>query len=78
VKQSLQVLEWQAEARQEGEIAGQRKVLLEVLKRRFKKKLPAKLVAAVHALNDEKEIGRWVGLAVKADSWNAFRRAVGQ
>ena len=58
VEQSLQVLEWQAEARREGELAGRREGelagrradLLRALRLRFKKKVPAKLAAAIEGL----------------------------
>lgn len=80
VKQSQQVLEWQAEARREGlregELAGQRAALLRALRVRFKKKIPAKVSAAIAALNDLDELARWLDAALTADSFEVFRTAV--
>ena len=76
MKQSQVVLEWQKEARREGELAGQRAALLRAVRVRFKKKVPTKLSAAIAALNDADELARWLDAAVTADSLDEFRAAV--
>jgi hypothetical protein len=80
VRQSQQVLEWQAEARKEGlregELTGQRTALLRTLRVRFKRKVPARISAAIADLNDLDELAKWLDAALTADSWEAFRTAV--
>jgi hypothetical protein len=80
VKQSPQILEWQAEARKEGrkegEVIGQQASLLRVLKTRFQKNVPAKLAAVIKAQDDLEELARWLDVALTVDSLDAFHAAV--
>ena len=57
-------------------MARQRADLLRALRLRFKKRVPAKLAAAIEGLNDLDELSRWFDLSLTADSLEAFRAAV--
>lgn len=76
VKQSQQVLQWQNEARREGELSGLRGAVLRALRVRFHKKLPLKLTAAIQRVNDLDELARWLDAALTAESLEGFRAAL--
>jgi hypothetical protein len=76
VKQSQQVLEWQNEARREGELTGLRGAVLRALRVRFQKKIPAKLAAAIQGVKDLDELSHWLDAALTAESLDAFRAAI--
>jgi hypothetical protein len=76
VKQSQQVLEWQAEARAEGRVEGRVEVLLEVLQARFGP-VPGDLESSVRATTDLGLLKQWLAPAVTVSSLQDFRRAVG-
>jgi hypothetical protein len=78
VLESQQVKEWQAAARTEARLETKRADLLQVLRGRFRKEIPADLVAAVQALTDWDELSRWFDAAVQAKSLAAFRTAIQQ
>jgi hypothetical protein len=69
VKQSKQVLEWQAEARAEERA----EMLLEVLEARFQD-LPEDLVSALRALTNVARLKALVPLAVRSSSLEQFRQ----
>jgi hypothetical protein len=76
VRQSQQVLEWQAEARVEGMFQARRDFLLRLLQLRFPVEIPADLKAAIEAMADPEELTRWFDAAATAPSLDAFRAAV--
>ncbi len=79
---SQQVLEWQAQARQEGEQKGQltaaRECLLDALQLRCHGPIPADLLATIQEISDSRELKRWFNAALRAESLDAFREAVVQ
>lgn len=68
MRESQQVLEWQAETR--------RADLLRLLQLRFKMPVPGDLAAAVEVLNDMEELSRWFDAAATAASLDDFRTTV--
>src|SRR5262249_41042226 len=83
MERSQQVLEWQAEARQEGRLAGRqegqmeskRADILALLRLRLRTEVPADIGAAVTALTGLPTLSRWFELAATTDSLDAFRAA---
>jgi hypothetical protein len=82
MRQSQQVLEWQAQARQEGRQEGERErsraLVLRALELRYRTPVPADLAAAVAALNDLGELSRWFDATLTNDTLDAFRAEVGR
>lgn len=90
MKESEQVLEWQAQARkegrqqgwQEGRVEGHQKVRRASIQRaielRFRTSVPPDLADAVMQLTDLDELSRWFDASVTCDSLDAFRAAVGR
>jgi hypothetical protein len=74
--ESPTVLEWQAQARQEGILLTQRANLLRLLERRFPVPLPADLATQIAALTDGAELLGWFDAAAIAPSLDAFRTMV--
>lgn len=89
VKQSPQVLEWQAQARREGRVEGQAEgrlegraegkveAVLRVLELRFGSPVANDLVALLNQVHDPMELSRWLDAALTAPSLDAFRHTVG-
>ncbi|HYT92004.1 MAG TPA: hypothetical protein VEL76_25035 [Gemmataceae bacterium] len=67
VRESQQVLEWQAEAR--------RADLLRVLEKRCKAPTPSDLVEMIQATQDMNLLLRWVDVAAEANTFDEFRAA---
>jgi hypothetical protein len=76
VQQSPTVLEWQEQARAEGEIMGsirkQRDLLLRVLEMRFNQ-VPPDLKEAVERSDDPRQLDQWFEAAVVAANLEAVR-----
>lgn len=77
MKQSEQVLEWQAEARKEGEVDRLRAVVLRAMELRYRTAVPPDLAAVVRGMADLDELSRWFDATQTCDSLEAFRAAVG-
>jgi hypothetical protein len=79
VRESQQVLEWQAEARKEGLVEGKvqdaREKLLQVLQVRFGMDVPADFSAQVQAQDDLNVLNRWFQQALTAATLDDFRAA---
>jgi hypothetical protein len=71
--QSQQVLEWQAEARVEGEVKGQGEALLTVLEAKFGS-VPREVASAIRATTDLNRLKSWLIHAGKAASLDQFRQ----
>jgi flagellar biosynthesis/type III secretory pathway protein FliH len=84
MRESQQVLEWQAEARaealkegrQEGWREGRQDALLDVVRLQFGSALPDELMAQVRSLTDNAEISRWFEAAVKSQTFEQFQLRV--
>lgn len=74
--QSQQVLEWQAEARKEGEAHGQAKSILRLLERRIGAAVPANLAAQVRAVTDPAILDHWFDVADSVTTFKEFRRRI--
>src|SRR5262249_10807923 len=72
VRQSQQVLEWQAEAR----VETKRDDVLRLLRLRFQEEVPTDLAASVETSTDLNELTRWFDAAAVSPSLDAFRNAV--
>jgi hypothetical protein len=81
MRQSMQVLEWQAEARQEGKaegrlegkIEGKIEDLLRLLEKRFRRKVPAVVVQRIRATTDIAQLAEWFDKAITIGSMKEFR-----
>src|SRR5205809_6395627 len=71
VRESQQVLEWQAE----GEVRGRRADILRLLEKRCKAPVPSDLAEAIEATQDLDLLLRWFDAAVEADTFDDFRAA---
>ncbi len=80
VKQSVQVLEWQAEAANQAAKQATKQTLAETLLRvlhvRFHGVIPSELEARIRGSEDPTELNRWVDAAVTATSLEEFRQTV--
>jgi hypothetical protein len=76
MRQSPQVLEWQAQARAEEAIGRSRTHLLRALELRFGTPVPEDLATAITAMDDLPELDRWFDASLTAPSLDAFRAAV--
>lgn len=84
VRQSQQVLEWQAEARiegrkegrAEGQLETKRADLLCLIQLKFHEALPSDLVDQIDATTNLEVLTRWFDQAVQANSLDAFRAVV--
>jgi hypothetical protein len=80
VEQSLQVLEWQAEAEKRGLARGQAEAkvagLLHVLTKRFRA-VPADVERSIRATSDLEQLDRWLDAALDAATLTAFRQKAG-
>ena len=76
MRESQQVLEWQAQARAEERVLTRRADLRRVLERRFPGPVPADLAVHLDALTDPEELTRCFDAALDAASLDAFRAAV--
>ncbi len=74
VQQSKQVLEWQAEARKEGELKGKAEWLLRHLQRRTGKAVPSDLASKIRNTTDMDTLDRWFDVADGISSFKEFRR----
>jgi hypothetical protein len=70
------VMEWQAEARAEGDLRTRRADLLRILERRYKTPAPADILQAVQATTDLDVLARWLDAALDAGSYDEFRAAL--
>jgi hypothetical protein len=70
------IAEGRAEGRAEGVVEGERRALLTVLGQKFGSPIPAGLAAAIAAQADPDVLGHWLGLAVTAESLEAFQAAI--
>jgi hypothetical protein len=85
VIESQQVLEWinmgraEGEARGEarGEIKGEIKSLLQTLAVLFPPGAPAELETAIRTATSEEQVQKWLDVALRARSLEAFRQAAG-
>jgi hypothetical protein len=71
VRESQQVLEWQAEA----EVRTRREVLLRLLEKRCKAPVPSDLAEAIQATQDMNLLLRWFDAAAEANTFDDFRAA---
>jgi hypothetical protein len=80
MRESTIVAEWKAEGRAEGRaegvVEGERRALLTVLGQKFGSPIPAGLAAAIEAQAAPDVLGHWLGLAVTAESLEAFQAAI--
>jgi hypothetical protein len=72
MRESQQVLEWQAEAR----VEGQQDLLRRVLEQRFQTPVPADLSAVIETLTDPDDFVRWITAAYTASNLDAYRAVV--
>gem|GEM_PF-767319 len=77
VEQSVQVLEWQAEAEKRGLARGKGDALLRVLHTRFSPGVAADVERAVRETSDPEQLDQWLDVAVTASTLAVFRRRVG-
>jgi hypothetical protein len=75
MRESQQVLEWQAEARLEGRAEGLRSALEQTLEQRFQAPVSAEVKTALNALSNPDELSRWLREALQASSLDAFQAA---
>ena len=73
--ESMQVKEWQEQAREEARLETTRAKLLLTMEKRFKKK-PAALVKAVNATADIRQLDRWFETALTANSLAELQAAL--
>ncbi|VTR92973.1 Uncharacterized protein OS=Lachnospiraceae bacterium A4 GN=C804_02285 PE=4 SV=1 [Gemmata massiliana] len=76
VRESMVVNGWKAEGRAEGRTEGRAEALLAVLEEKFGS-VPQDLVDTVRATTDADKLRQWVGAAVRAETLEAFRAAIG-
>jgi hypothetical protein len=76
VQVSQQVLEWQAEARAEAEVLTRRTDLLRVLEAHCGSQPPADLATVIEDSVDPQQLLRWLDVALKVKSYDAFRAAM--
>jgi hypothetical protein len=76
MKESTVVAEWKAEARAEGIAETKRGDLIQLLELKFGSAVPADLVAAIEAQADIDVLSHWFKAAFKAESLDAFRKAM--
>jgi hypothetical protein len=62
----------------QGELRGERRSLIRVLRARFGPSLPDELTTAIEGMSDADELARWIDLAATVDSLQAFRAAIGR
>jgi hypothetical protein len=73
VEQSVQDLEWQAEAARRAKI----EALLRVLRKRFPPAVPADIENVIQTTTDPEHLNRWLEDAAGASTLAAFRRLAG-
>lgn len=78
MEQSLQVLEWQAEAAKRTEKQTLVEIVLRVLHLRFGTTIPAELEATIRGAKDRTQLNRWLEVAVTASSLEEFPHIVTQ
>ena len=77
VEQSVQVLEWQAEAKAQGKAETKAEDVLHALRKRLSAELPADVEQAIRSTSDLDELNRWFDHALTASTMAAFRRLSG-
>jgi hypothetical protein len=77
VEQSLQVLEWQAEAEKRGLTRGKVEALLRVVRKRFPPAVPPDVEEQIRAISDPDRLDRCLDAAASASSLAEFRRLAG-
>jgi hypothetical protein len=77
VEQSLQVLEWQADAAKRAKSEAKSEDLLRVLRKRFPPAIPADIEGAILAASDVDQLNRWLDDAATASTLAQFRRLAG-
>jgi hypothetical protein len=65
-----------AEGRAEGVVQGERRALLTVLGQKFGSPIPAGVASAIEAQAGPDVLGHWLGLAITAESLEAFHAAI--
>jgi hypothetical protein len=76
MKESPQVLEWQAEARAEARLEKGAEDVRQAIRLRFGMPMPADLQDQLATLKNEADLKRWFDAAVTATSFDTFRVAV--
>jgi hypothetical protein len=76
MRESPQVLEWQAEARAEARLETRVEYLRRAIRLRFGTPVPADLEDQLAAIKNEAELDRWFDASQTAPSLDAFRAAV--
>jgi hypothetical protein len=76
MRESPQVLEWQAEARAEARLETRVEYLRRAIRLRFGKPVPADLENQLAAIKNEAELDRWFDASQTAPSLDAFRATV--
>jgi hypothetical protein len=76
VEQSLQVLEWQAEARKAGKAEGEAEALLKLLAARFPPAVPPALETRIRSMTDLAQLDRWITAAATAATLDEFHHLV--
>jgi hypothetical protein len=80
VEQSLQVLEWQAEAEKrgkaEGKVEGKAEALLHLLATRFPPAVPPALETRIRSTTDLAQLDRWITAAATAATLDEFHHLV--
>jgi hypothetical protein len=76
VRESQQVLEWQAQVRAEAQVETKRGALERVFRARFKAAVPPDLQAAIRHLKGLDDLDRWLDAAATAESLDEFRATV--
>src|SRR5262249_1058919 len=77
VEQSMQVLEWQAQAEKRGVARGRADSLLDVLHKRLPSRVPSDVEDAIRTTTDLDQLPRWLHAALAASSLTEFRRLAG-
>jgi hypothetical protein len=77
VEQSMQVLEWQAQAERRGVARGRAESLLDVLHERLRSRVPPDVEVAIRTTTDVHQLARWLHAALVASSLTEFRRLAG-
>jgi hypothetical protein len=76
MRESPQVLEWQAEARAEARLETRAEDVRRAIRFRFGTLMPADLKDQLAALKSEAELDRWFEVSLTAPSLEAFRAAL--
>ena len=78
MRESQQVLEWQAEARKEGKAEGKTELVLRLLRRRTGTTVPKDLTSKVRGMMDLATLNEWFDIADEVTSIAEFRKRIQQ